>query len=198
MSTEFPSVGELVFRPLEDKRLHHTPIFDLVSRTSLSPSGRKGDYVVIDAPDWVNVVAVVEDAENRPCFLMVRQFRHGSSQLYWEFPGGMVDPGELPSSAAERELLEETGYRARALKLLGHTNTNPAFMTNQVWCFLAEDAARFTENLELDPGEHLRVGLIPVEKAVASMGSGEFGHGVMMMALFWWQKAAAGERLQSS
>ncbi|NNM67822.1 MAG: NUDIX hydrolase [Spirochaetales bacterium] len=196
MSAEFLSDGELVFQALEDKLLHHTPIFDLVSRKSLAPSGRKADYVVIDAPDWVNVVAVVANAEKQPCFLMVRQFRHGSSRLYWEFPGGMVDPGELPATAAERELLEETGYRARSLKLLGHTNTNPAFMTNQVWCFLAEDAVQLTDVLELDPEEHLRVGLIPVEKVVASMGSGEFGHGVMMMALFWWQKAASG--LQSS
>ncbi|HYX90105.1 MAG TPA: NUDIX hydrolase, partial [Myxococcaceae bacterium] len=62
--------------------------------------------VIIEAPDWVNIIPVTIDEQ----VVLVRQFRFGIWSPALEIPGGMVDPGEDPLSAAVRELEEETGY----------------------------------------------------------------------------------------
>ena len=71
---------------------------------------------------------------------MVRQYRHGSRRCTLEIPGGLVDPGETALQAAQRECLEETGYRIRTVHALGVLNPNPALFTNRLHSFWAEDA----------------------------------------------------------
>jgi len=160
-------------------------IFDLYRSRRTAPDGREGDFHVLEAPDWVNVVPVVRDRERGPCFLMVRQHRHGADLVTTEFPAGLVEPGEDPRAAAVRELAEETGRRARRLTPIGRVAPNPAFMTN--WCttFLAEDlepspAAR-PDELEL-----LETRLVPVDELVAKAGTGEYVNSLVVVALAWF------------
>ena len=180
----------LIFHVETEETLLKTPIFDLVKRHSTAPDGHQASFVVAQAPDWVNVVAEVYD-KGQACFLMVRQFRHGDGQLYWEFPGGMVDADEEPWQAAQRELREETGFEAEELVLLGNCNPNPAFLTNRVWTFLARDAHRDHHDLQLDPNEHLAVGLLPIQEVRDRLGGNE-SHGIMSLALFWWERHTFG------
>ena len=58
-----------------------------------------------------------------------------------ELPCGHVDPGEEPKQAAARELLEETGYRAEALELLGVLNPDTGRLGNRLWCYFAAATA---------------------------------------------------------
>ena len=180
----------LRFRVEREETLLKTPIFDLVQRVSISPEGHQASFVVAKAPDWVNVIAEVDD-QKRACFLMVRQFRHGDGQLYWEFPGGMVDEGETPEQAAQRELHEETGFEAREWRLLGSCNSNPAFLTNRVWTFLARGAQRVNTALELDQHEYLSVGLLPIQDVRRRLSESE-SHGIMSLALLWWERQKYG------
>lgn len=180
---------DLDFAVLDETVLVPTPVFDIKQSRRRGPDGREGRFVLVDAPDWANVIAVVPDAAGRDCFLMVRQFRHGLGRSVWEFPGGMVDSGEDPAQAAARELEEETGWKAQSFTFLGRTNPNPSFMTNGVSTFRAEGLTP-TGTRHLDDHEYVRVGLHPVEQVVAEVGSGEYDHGIMLMALWWWQKAA--------
>lgn len=94
--------------------------------------------VVLEARDWVNVVALTP----RERIVAVSQFRFGIRKLSLEIPAGLVDPGETPLAAAVRELDEETGYTAREWKSLGWSFANPAFLNNRVHNFLALDARR--------------------------------------------------------
>ena len=103
--------------------------------------GRKGDFVLVDSPDWVNIIAVVKNDAGKDCFLMVRQFRHGTGNISLEFPAGIVDPGEEPLHAAVRELREETGYKAGRMTLIGTASPNCAFMNNTNYTYYAEDKA---------------------------------------------------------
>lgn len=178
---------DLSFTTLETRTVHPTRVFDLVETRRRGPSGVEGTFVLVEAPDWANVVTVVEDGR-RPCFLMVRQFRHGLNRPVWEFPGGMVDPGEEPAQAAARELEEETGWKAEGLTFVGATNPNPSFMTNRVSTFWASKVVP-SGTVHLDPQEFVRVGLRPVDEVLAGVGSGEYDHGVMLMALWFCRRA---------
>ena len=128
----------------QKKSLLKTVVFDVTSSTNTfkdAATGRtvQGDYIVLDAPDWVIVIPELEDKINgQKQFYMVKQFRHGSKSLSVEFPGGVIDRGEEPEVAARRELLEETGCEAGKLTKLGQVNPNPALFSNNVHIFLAQ------------------------------------------------------------
>ena len=62
--------------------------------------------LVLESVDWVNMVALTKDGLS----IMVDQYRFGIGERTLETSGGMVDAGETPLAAAQRELLEETGY----------------------------------------------------------------------------------------
>lgn len=91
--------------------------------------------VIIDAPDWVNIIPITREGR----VVLIRQFRFGVWQRTLELPGGIVDPGEDPQTAAIRELEEETGYRPGQVIPLGWVHPNPAIQSNRCHSYLALD-----------------------------------------------------------
>lgn len=146
--------------------------------------------MLVDSPDWVNVIAVVSDTLGRDCFVMVRQFRQGSCSTALEFPGGMVDHSEDPAVAAAREFSEESGYTAGRLELIGRTNPNPAFMTNTVTTFLASDVDCHGEQ-SLDANEIVDVVLVPVADVAADRVPEFSSHAIMLAAYYWYTRASS-------
>lgn len=85
------------------------------SRLFLMPDGTPTRWDILAGGPTVAVVALTEDGD----VILARQYRPGPGLVIDELPGGMVDPGEDVATAAARELLEETGYRAGSLEVLG-------------------------------------------------------------------------------
>lgn len=137
--------------------------------------------VVLDTPDWINVVARTTGGQ----FVLVRQVRHGIAAPSLEIPAGMVEPGEAPELAATRELLEETGYQGR-MRWLGQVYPNPAFQGNTCYHFLAEDCEYVAEP-QLDPGEDIQVELWSWPQILEAVRSGEVRHSLMISALFYYR-----------
>ena len=72
---------------------------------------------------------------------MERQYRHAANQYLWELPAGKLEPGEDPLTGAQRELEEETGYRAKKWKPLVEYYASPGFLGESMKVFLAEGLA---------------------------------------------------------
>ena len=136
------------------------------------------DRLVLETPDWVNVVALTEDRR----LVCVRQFRFGSGAITLEIPGGVISPREPHGDAAIRELREETGYTSERWTYLGCVEPNPAFLTNVCHHWLAVDVRR-THDLELDSGEDIAVLELELDDVRARVASGEIRHSLVVTAL---------------
>ncbi len=176
----------LQWRVLETESLLRTPVFDVLAQKELPPSGPAGTYVAMRAPDWVMVIPVLGED-----FLLVRQWRHAARCLTTEFPGGVRDGNEDPAETAARELLEETGFRAGKLSLLGRCNPNPALFSNTFYCYLARELVP-TGVQHLDADELLTYERRPIREVVAAFGSEEYSHGLMGTALAFYLRSLAG------
>ncbi len=170
----------LKWKTLDRQKILHTPVYDVYSQNEKTQNGLSGNYVAIEAPDWVVIVAVHDDN-----FILVRQWRHGEDKVTLEFPGGVADPGEAPADTALRELEEETGYRAGKLTCLGRVSSNPALFKNHFSVFLAEDLVQTGEQ-HLDPDELLRYEEHPVEEIIRRYGDEELTHAYMGTALMMY------------
>lgn len=164
-----------------------TVVCTVTSRHNVSKGGVEGDYIIMDAPDWVIVIA-----EHNDKFLMVKQWRHGEAALSVEFPGGVIDKGEKPEEAALRELEEETGYKAGKLIKLGVVNPNPALFSNHVHFYLAQDLTA-TGKQCLDEDEFINYMELSKAEVLEGMGTAQFPHAIMGMALSLYIKHNGGK-----
>ncbi|MGA2799597.1 MAG: NUDIX hydrolase [Thermoguttaceae bacterium] len=141
------------------------------------PSGAERDFVILDCPDWVNVIPLTDDGQ----VVLIRQFRHGTRSVTLEIPGGVVEARETPEAAAMRELSEETGYVAERVKSLGFVSPNPAIQGNRSHTFLAE-GCRLAAEPQPDSFEQIEVLLRPLEDIPALIRSGEISHSLIIAA----------------
>lgn len=172
----------LIWTKEEERELLKTPVFTVVSQSETAKDGTHGEYIALDAPDCVVVIPEIGDD-----FLLVRQWRHGAARLTAEFPGGVIDRGEEPAAAAERELLEETGYRAGKLTLLGECSPNPALFRSRFFCFLAEELVP-GGGQRLDRDEFINVDRVKKADVIEGFGSGELTHAFTGTALMFYMR----------
>jgi ADP-ribose pyrophosphatase len=83
--------------------------------------------------------AVMMAVDEQQRILLVRQYRLPADKYLWELPAGKVDEGETPLKAAKRELIEETGYRARTWTKLASFWVSPGYVQEKMTIYLATD-----------------------------------------------------------
>jgi ADP-ribose diphosphatase len=81
--------------------------------------------------------AVMMPVDEKKRILLVRQYRLPARRYLWELPAGTVDPGETPLQTARRELVEETGLRARSFRKIAEFYPSPGFLTEKMTIYLA-------------------------------------------------------------
>jgi ADP-ribose pyrophosphatase len=153
-------------------------LFELQKRR-LERGTESRDALVLHSADWVQIVPVLPDGR----ILLIRQWRYGSESFHLEFPGGLVDPGEAPRAAAERELREETGYCAGSWRVLGELDPNPAILDNRLHVFAAEGLERVGD-IAGDEDEEIELVTVIADEIPGLIRRGEMRHGLMIAS--WW------------
>lgn len=166
-----------------DRSLAETRVLDLREVRFRHPvRGTERDFIVINAPSWVVVVALTTDGQ----LVLVNQFRFGIDGFSLELPGGVMDPGEDPVAAGVRELGEETGFVGSRARLLGSVHPNPAIQSNRCHFVFVEQAAR-VNGTEWDQDEEIEITTMPVAEVLAGARSGLITHALALNALLLFE-----------
>jgi len=136
-------------------------------------------YYVIEESDWVHVFAQDDDGK----VLIVKQYRYAAEVDCAELPGGVVDAGEAPLTAAKRELEEETGYLATDWRKIGQVYANPARQTNSIHIFLAHGLSAQSEQ-RLDATEEIVAELASIADIKAMIKQGTFSQSLHIASFY--------------
>ena len=155
-------------------------IFTVERSMAESPvDGEPRPFHRIRSVDWAQILPITTDNEA----VLVRQYRHGAQRVTLEIPGGLIDAGEDPATAALRECLEETGYRARVARPLGVVNPNPALFAHRLHSFFATDVE--PEGAIQNTGSEVtEVVLVPVADLEGLLLAGEIDHALVAGTLW--------------
>ena len=148
--------------------------------------GHVGNREYLRHPGAVMIVPLLPDGH----VVLERQFRYPLKRTAIEFPAGKIDAGEPPFRCAQRELLEETGYRAAPWSYLGGLHNAIAYSDEKIEMFLAEDLAH--EGAALDAGETLEVFTAPWQQLLQWVREGTVTEVKTMLGVMWLEKVLAG------
>ena len=144
------------WKVLGSERLFNRPWLTVRRDKVQIPNGQINDeFYVLEYPDWVNVIAITEDG----LFVMEKQYRHGLGETGYEICAGVIEEGECPLEAAQRELLEETGYSGGEWDEYMQISANPSTTNNISHCFIARGVKKVSSQ-KLDRTEDISIVLM--------------------------------------
>jgi len=155
------------------------PRFETKWFTVVAQPQAGGDpYYMLELPDYVSVIAMTPSRE----ILFVRQFRPVVRRETLELPAGHVEARESPEAAARRELLEETGYVANELELLGSLTPDVGRLANRMWCYFAGGVEPARQPHDREGGVSLVV--LRERDALRAAADGTIDHALNLAPLF--------------
>ncbi len=177
-----PSRSRKKARVLSSTITYQGPAFSVATDVVLEPSGVQTRRDIVRHSGSV-VVLAVEETPSGPKVLLEHQYRHAAQQYLWELPAGRIDAGEKPLPAAKRELIEETGYRARRWKRALYFYASPGFVAEPMSLFLAEGLSQGEAEPEDD--EVIHIEMVPLAKAVKMVLSGKIRDAKTISGVLW-------------
>src|SRR5688500_1418195 len=161
------------------KTLLETRKFTVVRETVSTPGGKDKTREIVRHPGACVIVPLL--ADGRVC--LIRNFRIAVGETLIELPAGTLEPPELPAKTAERELIEETGYRAAKIELLHAFYASPGFLDEKMHLYLATGLTAGQSARE--EGEEIENLLVPFEQAVEMVFRGEIQDAKTIVGLLW-------------
>ncbi len=172
-------------RLLSSKTLHRGRVFQLKRDRIIEPGGINATRDVVEHPGSVVILPFLPNGH----VILVRQFRYPARGPLWELVAGTMEPGESVIRGARRELLEETGYRARSMKLLFSFYPSPGFLTERMHMVEARDLTFSKANPE--PDERIEVREFSVKQIRKLLREKRIRDGKTLVGLLWNEFAGA-------
>jgi ADP-ribose pyrophosphatase len=155
---------------LRRTRIYDGRVFNIVVDDVEYISGNKSVREVAEHAGGAVALALFPDRQ----IILVNQHRYPFDEFIWELPAGKLNPGEDPLHCAQRELEEETGYRATAWEKLTSIYTSPGFCSEVLHIFLARGLSGGPAERRLEEGEEtMTMKLFPIGEAVDMIRKGE-------------------------
>ena len=171
---------------LASERIYEGRLINLRVDQIRTAAGVESVREIVEHPGAIALIALDEGGR----VLLVKQYRHAVRAVTLEIPAGTLEPGEEPLAAAQRELREETGYRAGQLDRLGGIYTAPGFSTEYIHFYLATQLT--PDRLAMDDDEVIDLIRLPLSEAVDLIRAGQIDDGKsvsgLLLAQVWLNK----------
>jgi ADP-ribose pyrophosphatase len=152
-------------------------IFNFVTEALTLPNGRNTEIAFIRHPGSIAVVPLLDDHT----VVMELQYRHPVGDYLFEIPAGTMESGESPLECAQRELMEETGFRAQEFIKLGKIHIIPAYSDEEIHVFIANGLTQAKQ--DLDPDEIIEVVTYPLEQAIQMIDEGKITDALTILSI---------------
>ena len=172
----------------DSKLLLVTERFRVEEVTRLLPEGRSRTRAIVRHPGAVAIIPMVD--ANHVC--LIANYRVSVDQVLLEIPAGTLEPGEPPLATAQRELLEETGYRAASLEPFATFFLAPGILDERMHIFLAQGLVAGNTAREL--GEEIENRITPWEDALAMIFDGRIFDAKTIAALLMYDRVRRAAR----
>lgn len=172
----------LVEKGVRRHRVYLGKAVDFWVDTVRLPSGGTATREYLGHPGAVAVVAVAGGSAKDPDLLFVRQYRYPVKQVTLELPAGKLDPGESPRVCVNRELEEETGFRASRIRKLLSFWPTPAFANEVIHLYVARGLTSGTFSPDAD--EFIEPVRYPLSRALDMVRRGQIQDSKTLIGLF--------------
>lgn len=177
---------------LSSKTVWKGKVFSISHDHVLEPGGVDATRDVVRHNGSVVVLAVdTSRSKTDPDILLIRQYRHAANQFLLELPAGRIEPGEKLIPAAKRELIEETGYRAKKWSRHVTYYASPGFVSEAMNILLAEDLTLGAANPEDD--ERIEVLMTPLSECLRLIHSGKVLDGKTLIGVLLYASRLSGK-----
>jgi ADP-ribose pyrophosphatase len=173
--------------------VYQGPLFRVLHDKLLEPGGKPSERDVIRHNGSVVILAVDKSRNKKdPWIVMEHQYRHAAQQYLWELPAGKLEPNEDPLIGAQRELEEETGYRAKKWKPLVEYYGSPGFLGESMKVFLAEGLMAGDAHPEDD--EDIEFRLVKLSEILEMIEKGAIKDGKTLCSVLLYARRLAKKR----
>jgi ADP-ribose pyrophosphatase len=172
---------------ISSKVVFECPLFKVRHDRLIEPGGKHAERDVIRHNGSVVILALDRSSSKKdPWVVIERQYRHAANQYLWELPAGKLDAGEEPLVGAQRELEEETGYRAKKWRPLVEYFASPGFLGESMKVFLAEGLVAGDAHPEED--EQIEIRLVRLSEVIKMIERGAILDGKTLTSVLLYSR----------